>query len=131
MHEAQTLVQDLVIVLREGDVFPGAPRRPPSFLRKSPPAPRQSPHRALAWALLRFLFQHPSHAPSHTPPQPSPLPPPHTHPNTPTHPHTAIAAEVVDVKDFGAVVKIARAKEALLHISELTHDPQVSVAGPI
>jgi predicted RNA-binding protein with RPS1 domain len=35
------------------------------------------------------------------------------------------AAEVVDVKDFGAVVKIARAKEALLHISELTHDPQL------
>ena len=35
------------------------------------------------------------------------------------------SAEVVDVKDFGAVVKIARAKEALLHISEITHDPQL------
>jgi predicted RNA-binding protein with RPS1 domain len=32
------------------------------------------------------------------------------------------AAEVVDVKDFGAVVKIARAQEALLHVSELSHD---------
>jgi predicted RNA-binding protein with RPS1 domain len=32
------------------------------------------------------------------------------------------AAEVIDVKDFGAVVKIARAQEALLHVSELTHD---------
>jgi polyribonucleotide nucleotidyltransferase len=33
--------------------------------------------------------------------------------------------EIIDVKDFGAIVKIARAQEALLHVSELSHDPAV------
>ena len=30
--------------------------------------------------------------------------------------------EVVDIKDFGLMVKINRAQEALLHISELSYD---------
>ena len=38
-------------------------------------------------------------------------------------PGDTFSAEVVDVKDFGLMVKITRAQEALLHISELTHDP--------
>lgn len=33
------------------------------------------------------------------------------------------SAEVIKVEDFGAIVKIARAQEALLHISEISHDP--------
>lgn len=33
-----------------------------------------------------------------------------------------LSAEVLDVKDFGAMVNITRAQEALLHMSELTHD---------
>jgi polyribonucleotide nucleotidyltransferase len=32
-------------------------------------------------------------------------------------------AEVLELKDFGAFVKITRAQEALLHISEISHDP--------
>jgi polyribonucleotide nucleotidyltransferase len=32
-------------------------------------------------------------------------------------------AVVNEIKDFGATVKITRSQEALLHISELTHDP--------
>jgi polyribonucleotide nucleotidyltransferase len=31
-------------------------------------------------------------------------------------------AEVVDIKDYGVMVKITRAQEALLHMSELSHD---------
>jgi len=31
-------------------------------------------------------------------------------------------SEVIDIKDFGLLVKINRAQEALLHMSELTHD---------
>lgn len=33
------------------------------------------------------------------------------------------SAVVSEIKDFGATVKITRSQEALLHISELTHDP--------
>ena len=33
--------------------------------------------------------------------------------------------QVVEVKDYGALVKITRAQIALLHISELTHDPEL------
>ena len=32
-------------------------------------------------------------------------------------------AEVLEVREFGALVKLTRAQEALLHLSELTHDP--------
>ena len=35
------------------------------------------------------------------------------------------SAEVTDLKDFGALVKLSRAQEALLHMSELSHDSQV------
>jgi polyribonucleotide nucleotidyltransferase len=35
------------------------------------------------------------------------------------------SAEVIDVKDFGATVKLTRAQEALLHLSELSHDLNV------
>lgn len=35
-------------------------------------------------------------------------------------------AEVVDVKDFGVVVKVNRAKEGILHISQFSHDPQIT-----
>jgi len=35
------------------------------------------------------------------------------------------SAEVIKVEDFGAIVKIARAQEALLHVSEISHDPLV------
>ncbi len=31
-------------------------------------------------------------------------------------------SEVLEVKDFGMTVKLTRAQEALLHISELSHD---------
>lgn len=31
-------------------------------------------------------------------------------------------AEVVEVKDYGAIVRLSRAQEALLHMSELSHD---------
>ena len=34
-------------------------------------------------------------------------------------------AEVSDIKDYGAMIKITRAQEALLHISEVTHDKDV------
>ena len=30
--------------------------------------------------------------------------------------------EVLEMKDFGALVKLTRAQEAILHVSELTHD---------
>ena len=30
--------------------------------------------------------------------------------------------EIVELKDFGALVQLSRAQEAILHISELTHD---------
>ena len=33
--------------------------------------------------------------------------------------------QVVEVKDYGALIKITRAQIALLHISELTHDPEL------
>jgi len=33
--------------------------------------------------------------------------------------------QVVEVKDYGVLVKITRAQIALLHISELTHDPEL------
>lgn len=33
------------------------------------------------------------------------------------------SAEVVEIKEFGAIVKLTRAQEALLHISEITSDP--------
>ena len=39
-------------------------------------------------------------------------------------------AEVTDVKDYGCTVKITRAQEALLHVSELTHDPKL-LARPV
>eukprot|EP01041_Mallomonas_annulata_P004340 gene4340-8637_t len=34
-------------------------------------------------------------------------------------------AEVAEVKDFGALVRLTRSQEALLHISEVSHDPQL------
>eukprot|EP00605_Chrysophyceae_sp_TOSAG23-4_P001824 GSChrysophyteH1.ASY1.ANO1.2014.1 assembled CDS len=37
-----------------------------------------------------------------------------------------LTAEVVDIRDFGAMVKVTRAQEALLHISELSHDKEIT-----
>ena len=37
-----------------------------------------------------------------------------------------LTAEVLEVKDYGAIVKITRAQEAILHVSEITHDKQLS-----
>ncbi len=41
-------------------------------------------------------------------------------------PGDVFAAEVLDIKDFGAMVKITRAQEAILHMSEITHDAQLA-----
>lgn len=37
-----------------------------------------------------------------------------------------LTAEILEVKDFGLIVKLTRAQEALLHVSELSWDPAVS-----
>lgn len=34
-------------------------------------------------------------------------------------------SEIMDIKDFGLNVKLTRAQEALLHISEITHDTSI------
>lgn len=34
-------------------------------------------------------------------------------------------AEVTELKDFGAFVRVTRAQEALLHVSEISHDPRL------
>ena len=35
------------------------------------------------------------------------------------------SAEVSELRDYGVLVRLTRAQEALLHISEITHDPQL------
>ena len=36
-----------------------------------------------------------------------------------------MVGEVLDVKDYGLMVRINRAQEALLHISEISHDKEL------
>ena len=33
-----------------------------------------------------------------------------------------VVGEIVDIRDYGAVVKVNRAQDALLHISQISHD---------
>lgn len=33
-----------------------------------------------------------------------------------------MVGEVIDIRDYGLMVKINRAQEALMHVSELSHD---------
>ena len=39
-------------------------------------------------------------------------------------------AEVCEIKDFGCVVRLTRAQNALLHISEMTHSEKLRRKGP-